>query len=114
MNENRIIDHKLITIPRYDDRFSYIYSVLVHQYALDRKAFEYFQNIQKQIEDMGGLFAPQPTEIKGNITCLTHPEEIVIGYINACRKQPAVYISTRMNLQKWGTFMIAGRLKISY
>ena len=95
LNENRIIDHKLITIPRYDDRFSYIYSVLVHQYALDRKAFEYFQNIQKQIEDMGGLFAPQPTEIKGNITCLTHPEEIVIGYINACTETTCrLYINT--------------------
>lgn len=80
---NRIKDHILITIPRYDSRLSYLYSVLVRQYALDKEAFDYFQNLQKNIDETGSLFAPQPTEMKGNITCLTHSEETVIGYINA-------------------------------
>lgn len=80
---NQIKDHNLITIPRYDSRLSYLYSVLVRQYALDKDAFEYFQNLQKNIDETGSLFAPQPIEMKGNITCLTHPEETVIGYINA-------------------------------
>ncbi|WP_303140397.1 DUF4249 domain-containing protein [uncultured Parabacteroides sp.] len=83
MKINKIKDHTLINIPRYDDRLSYLYSVLVRQYSLDKEAFEYFRNLQKNIDEAGGLFAPQPTEIKGNITCLTNPKETVIGYINA-------------------------------
>jgi Domain of unknown function (DUF4249) len=83
LTENKLKDHTILTIPKYNSKLSYLYSILVRQYALDKEAFEYFQNIQKNIESAGGLFAPQPSEIKGNITCLTNPDEPVIGYINA-------------------------------
>lgn len=83
VQENRIKDHTILSIPRYNNRLSYLYSILVKQYSLDKDAFDYFQNLQKNIDQTGGLFAPQPSEIKGNITCLTNPDEVVIGYINA-------------------------------
>lgn len=49
MKINKIKDHTLINIPRYDDRLSYLYSVLVRQYSLDKEAFEYFRNLQKTL-----------------------------------------------------------------
>ncbi|MCD7849874.1 MAG: DUF4249 domain-containing protein [Parabacteroides sp.] len=80
---NKIKDHTILRLEPLNSRFSYLYSILVRQQALDRKAYEYFENIRKNVEQTGGLFSPQPTEIKGNITCLNDPDEIVIGYINA-------------------------------
>lgn len=83
LSENIIKNHTILTLKPKNNRFSYLYSILVTQQALDKKAYEYFENIRKNVEQTGGLFAPQPTEIKGNITCLNDPEEIIIGHIYA-------------------------------
>jgi hypothetical protein len=64
-------------------RFLYLYSVLVRQYAITKEAYEYFGNLQKNIEEAGSVFAPQPTELSGNIHNIAHPEEVVIGFVTA-------------------------------
>lgn len=83
LSENKIKDHTILSLEPFNSRFSYLYSILVKQQALDRKTYEYFDNMRKNVEQTGGIFAPQPTEIKGNITCLSDPKEIIIGYIYA-------------------------------
>jgi hypothetical protein len=64
-------------------RFQYLYSVLVKQYAITKEAYDYFGNLQKNIEETGSIFAPQPTELAGNIHNTAHPEEVVIGFVTA-------------------------------
>ncbi len=79
-----IIDHTVLELEGgKDTRFTYLYSVLVKQYGIDKKAHTYFSQVKSYIEEMGGLFAPQPTDLKGNIYCLSNPEEKVIGYVFA-------------------------------
>lgn len=60
-----------------------LYSILVKQYAFSKEAFAYWLNMKKNTEQLGSIFDPQPTEIKGNITCVNNPAETVIGYISA-------------------------------
>ena len=62
-------------------RFSYLYSILVRQYAIPYEAYKYYENMQKNVSSAGGLFAPMPTEIDGNIVNLTNPGKAVIGYV---------------------------------
>lgn len=83
LKENRINDQMLVSHKPQNTRFSYLYSMLVKQHVLSKEAYEYFQNLQKNIDQTGSIFAPQPTDMKGNIACVTNPEEVVIGYINA-------------------------------
>jgi hypothetical protein len=64
-------------------RFSYLYSILVKQYGIDREAYIYYDNLQKNMDLSGSLFAPLLTEVRGNVACLTDPDEPVIGYIGA-------------------------------
>lgn len=59
------------------------YSILVKQYALTREGYDYWANIKKNTQDVGKLFDPQPTEIRGNIHSVTNPLEPVLGYISA-------------------------------
>lgn len=80
---NSIKDQLLVSHKPQNSRFSYLYSMLVKQHALSKEAYEYFRNLQKNIDQTGSIFAPQPTDMKGNISCVTNPEEVVIGYINA-------------------------------
>ena len=70
-------------------RFSYLYSILVKQYGIDSEAYTYLDNLRKNIELSGSLFAPLLSEVRGNITCLSNPDEPVIGYIAAANEVSA-------------------------
>jgi hypothetical protein len=39
--------------------------------------------LKKNSYEIGGIFAPQPSEMQGNIHCLSDPNERVLGYISA-------------------------------
>lgn len=58
------------------------YSILVKQFALTGDAYHYWINIKKNTQDIGKIFDPQPTEIRGNIHSVTDPLEPVLGYIS--------------------------------
>lgn len=80
--ENRIYQKKLTTKWPNDIKISYIYSILVTQQALTKDAYSYWDNMRKNSDDIGGIFAPQPGEVNGNIVCVNYPSEKVIGYIS--------------------------------
>lgn len=81
LTENVIANKSLVSYLPSDRRFSMLYHVEVEQYALHREAYDYYLNLQKNIEDSGSLFAPIPSEMKGNIRCVTNPEIPVIGFV---------------------------------
>ncbi|GAB3333530.1 hypothetical protein GCM10027299_41160 [Larkinella ripae] len=58
------------------------YSLLVKQYALTDEAFEYWQNLRKNTENLGSLFDPQPFQVIGNLYGVTDPDEPVVGYLS--------------------------------
>ena len=70
-------------IPFGTERVSVRYSILVKQQTLTREAYEYFNLMKKNTESLGSIFDPQPSELKGNIKCVTNPDEGVIGYLTA-------------------------------
>ena len=83
LTSNEVKDVELFRISIDDIRISYIYRILVKQCSLDKKAFEYYNLLKKQSEESGGLFAPMPTEVKGNVTCTSNPDIKVHGYVLA-------------------------------
>lgn len=85
LKDAEIKNHKIHTLQPGNSRYSYLYSITVRQYRLNREASLYFTNLQKNIDESGSLFAPQPSEMTGNIRCLSDPDELVIGYIFASK-----------------------------
>lgn len=65
------------------NRLSKKYSILVKQYALSEAAWLFWQQMGKMNQDLGSLFAPQATAVKGNLKNITNPENPVIGYFDA-------------------------------
>jgi hypothetical protein len=66
-----------------DPKLDVKYSTLVRQYPLDLNAYNYWLTVQKNSQSLGGLFDLQPSQIRGNIQSVTHPNDPVFGYISA-------------------------------
>jgi hypothetical protein len=70
-------------IPLGSEKLSVRYSVLMKQQSLTKTAFEYLNLMKKNTETLGSIFDPQPSELRGNISNIADPNEIVIGYVTA-------------------------------
>ena len=75
----------LVSMGSSDQRISALYSMELYQMAISEEAYKYWDNIQKNSDQVGGIFSPQPSEISGNIKCISNPSEKVIGYISAAK-----------------------------
>lgn len=84
LSQDIIKDAQLTSIPAESEKIGVKYSILVKQYALTKNAFEFWQNLKKNTEQLGTIFDPQPSQIKGNITSESDPNEVVIGYFSIC------------------------------
>lgn len=96
LRENRIVNFPLLSIPASEEKISVLYSILVKQRALSKEAYDYYLNLQKQNEGMGGLFTPQPSEVQGNIGCTTNPDKKVLGYVSVLKnvEEERIFISS--------------------
>jgi len=78
-----VINQPLDFISGSSGKISHGYSLLVRQYALTSGGFAYWQNLKKNTEQLGSIFDAQPSEIQGNIHCITNPSQPVVGFISA-------------------------------
>jgi len=84
-----------------DEKLAVRYSILLHQYALDKQGYEFYEMMKKNTESLGTIFDAQPSEIKGNIHCVTDPGELVIGYVSAAVIEQKRFFISNAELQQW-------------
>lgn len=81
---NDVINLAPITfISSESEETSIRYSILVRQYSLDRKAYDFYKMMKSNTESLGSVFDALPSDLTGNITCVSNPLERVIGYVTA-------------------------------
>lgn len=97
-----------------DERLSVRYSLLVRQYALDKAAFEYYYLLKKNTESIGTVFDPMPSEVKGNISCMTNPAEPVLGFISASDVQEKRIFISASEVPGWRFYQDCDSTTISY
>src|SRR4030095_1026411 len=73
----------IVFIPRHDEKLFVRYSIIAKQYAMEKDAYNFFEILKKNTEDIGSFFGPLPSELKGNIHCVTNPDEPVIGFVTS-------------------------------
>lgn len=76
-----VISMPLIFIQKGSLPLSVLYSVLVKQYAISKAEYEFLDIMKKNTELTGSVFDPQPSQLKGNIECISDPSEHVVGYV---------------------------------
>lgn len=82
LSENRIEDFPVIQLEKGDRKLWHDYSLLVRQIALDKAAYDYWSQLAKVSQSLGGLFDPIPFSLKGNVRNVFDPEEKVLGYFS--------------------------------
>ena len=83
LSQDVIVNAPIALVPNGSEKFTSKYSILVRQYSLTKDAYNFWQNLKKNTEQLGSIFDAQPSEISGNIHNLTNAAEPVIGYISA-------------------------------
>ena len=91
----------LTLIPSGAQQLSVEYSIHVRQYALTEDGYNFLTLMQSNTESLGTIFDPQPSELKGNIQCLTNPNEPVVGWVSAGTVQQQRIFVRRTQLPFW-------------
>ena len=106
LSQNVISKERLHVIYSTDRRLSSLYCLNISQTAMDKDAYKYWETTKASVSGTGGLFAPMPSEIRGNISSVTYPQEKVLGYVNVSTESTVrvFYYSSDLNMYKRNCF----------
>lgn len=91
----------LLLVPQGSWKISAMYSILVRQYATSRAGYEFLQRMKKNTEQVGSLFDAQPSELTGNVRCVSDPLEPVIGFVDIADAQVKRIFIRRSQVSPW-------------
>jgi hypothetical protein len=80
LSENKYKKARLHFVDNNSQRLKYLYSIEITQLSMDKNAYNYWQLLQTNNSQSGGLYTMQPADIKGNIYNSDNTNEIVLGY----------------------------------
>ncbi len=90
-------------VPALSQKISIKYSILVKQYALTLDAFNFWQLLKKNTEQLGSIFDAQPSSITGNIHNIADYAEPVLGYISTGSvQQKRIFVDNTALPTGWG------------
>jgi hypothetical protein len=93
LSKDVVYQNPLTQIPLTSEKIENKYSILVREYALTQDAFNFYQQLSNNTEQLGSIFDAQPSQLTGNIHCISNPGEPVLGYVSATNVQTKrVYI----------------------
>ena len=101
LSQNVLYQNPIIFISSKSEKIEAKYRVFVRQYALTSAAFMFWSNLKKNTEQLGSIFDALPSEIPGNIRCVTNPSEQVVGYISVCTVQTKILFINNRQLPSW-------------
>jgi hypothetical protein len=94
--QNKVSEFAIDRFKLNSERFYSKYSALVKQQSLTEGAYSYWKQIKKTNQDLGTIFGPLPSEVIGNIQCLSDPEERVVGYFSISSiRTKRIFITTQ-------------------
>ncbi|MDB5136143.1 MAG: hypothetical protein JWP37_2746 [Mucilaginibacter sp.] len=101
LKQDVISQNELTSVASTSEKISDRYTILVKQYALTGDAFKYWQQLKKNTEQLGSIFDAQPSEIPGNIHCITNPSEPVLGFMSAGTFSQSRIFIDNLDLPLW-------------
>ena len=86
MNEGeKLVNYEIYSYGNNERKLSYLYSVEIIQECIPEESYRYYETMHRNNTDVGGLFSPQPSAVRGNILNMEDTLEYVVGYISASK-----------------------------
>lgn len=99
MGVNRLDDYPLFYYEATNDKMSRLYRLDLEVYPVSIESYRYLEHIRDVSNYDGSLFAPIPSEVRGNLRCVTDDDEIVYGYVGTSSPQKArIYIDNGVTM----------------
>lgn len=73
------------------------YYLEVEQQALSRDSYVFWKTVRQLLQNTGGVFDVAPSAVPGNITCLSDPDEQVLGFFSAVGISRKAHVVDRRN-----------------
>jgi len=102
LTQDVIYQTPIAYIPSTSQKLSVEYSIQLKQYAVTEDDYTFVQQTKKNTEQLGSIFDALPSQINGNIHCVTNPAEPVFGYVSIT------------NIQVKRVFIFRNQLPASY
>lgn len=83
------------------EELSILYYIQVKQYAISREAYLFKEKLKKNTEQLGSIFDPQPSELGGNIHCISDPTEQAIGFVEVAEEQKKDIFISNEEVKPW-------------
>ncbi len=102
LTDDKISAAPVALVPANSEKLRFKYSILVKQYVITAEAFNYFELLKKNTEQIGGIFDGQPSELTGNLHSLSNPNEPVIGFVTVGQvTQKRIFIDKSALPSQW-------------
>lgn len=66
--------------------------LILRQYTLNQESFSFYRELKNHLESEGELFDPMPSQLKGNIRCITDPNKQALGFFEVSSFSSASYV----------------------
>lgn len=84
LTQDRVAEYPLVLIPTDQTWIiSVRYSIQVKQYVLSADAYNFWVNMQRNTEQVGSIFSPQPSGNTTNLHSSSDSTEQIIGFVSA-------------------------------
>lgn len=103
--DNTILQRELVRIPNQSEKLTQRYSILVTQRAIDQEAFDFWEILRKNSDDIGGIFSPLPSLIKSNIKNTMDDTEPVIGFVSMGKSTSKRIYIREDEVRPWPVFI---------
>lgn len=93
LQTNTVTEKNFYRVDAQNPRMSVLYCMEVYVESLSRDCYDYWKTMSTNSDNVGDLFSPVPSEVRGNIRCLSDSTELVLGYINVSEVgQKRIYV----------------------
>ncbi|HLK28454.1 MAG TPA: DUF4249 domain-containing protein [Puia sp.] len=97
-----LIDRQpVLFIPATAQEISVLFSINVKQHVVSKDAYQFYQLMKNNTEELGTIFDAQPSHPSGNIHCISNPSEIVIGYVDVTSEESSRLFISRNDVGDW-------------
>lgn len=103
LTKDQVSMRQLYFIHRGSRKLSRHYRFAVRQYAMSKQEYEFWDQLEKTSESLGGLFDPLPNQVVGNVHSDNNSSEPVLGYFSGgYASEKVLYIDYQQLPREYG------------